>query len=291
MRAPLLPAQPPRTRLPAGSTDCHMHAYGDPARYPVNAASPFKPVTDGTIDNYLKLMEILGIERTVVVQPSAYGTDNRATLDAMVRIGTNARGVVVIDDSASGAEIARLTGLGVRGLRFFMLGGVLPWEALPRLASRVHEHGWHVQLQMDGRLLHERDAELQRLPGRLVIDHNGKFLEPVALDHPGVRSLRRLLDGGRTYVKTSGVYETSRTGPPDYADVAKLARMLIGAYPDRCVWATNWPHPSKPGDAPDDSRLTDLLAEWCGGPDLLKRILVETPASLYGFPEPAYPAP
>ena len=32
--------------------------------------------------DYLKVRERLGIERTVVVQPSTYGTDNRCTIEA-----------------------------------------------------------------------------------------------------------------------------------------------------------------------------------------------------------------
>ena len=107
----------------------------------------------------------------------------------------------------------------------------------------------------------------------------------MALDHQGVFALRRLMENGRTYVKTSGVYETSKDGPPAYGDVAKLARLLIGTYPDHCLWATNWPHPSKPNDLPDDSHLADLFAEWCGNETVRHRILVETPAEVYGFPK------
>lgn len=280
----LLPVEPPQTKLPPLSCDCHMHAYGDPEEYPASAASPFRPVGGGNIDAYLELRRILGLERAVVVQPSAYGTDNRCTLDAVARLGDSARAVVVVDLSVSDAELERLTALGARGLRFFMLpGGVLGWEVLPRLAARVAEFGWHVQLQMDGRLLPDREKELARLPGELVIDHNGKFLEPPGMDHAGVKTLCRLLDTGRTWVKTSGVYETSREGPPDYADVAVLARLLIGKFPERCVWATNWPHPSKPGSPPDDSLLVDRFAEWCGSADTMARILVANPVALYGF--------
>lgn len=280
----LLPDHPPKTQLPPNACDCHMHAYGDPSVYPVNKGSPFRPVDGGTVENYLKLQRILGLTRAVVVQPSAYGTDNRCTLDAMAKIGAGARGVAVIDDTASDAELERLTRLGVRGLRFFMLsGGVLPWEALPRLAARVAPFGWHIQMQMDGRFLSEREAALATLPCPLVIDHNGKFLEPVGLDHPGYAALCRLLDNGRTWLKTSGVYETSKIGPPGYADVAVLPKALIARYPARCVWATNWPHPSKPGNPPDDSNLVDLFAAWCGSRAVLEQVLVENPAALCGF--------
>ncbi len=284
----LLPANPPRTKLPPGATDCHMHIYGDPQTYPASPASPIRPVPGGTIEVYQRLQRTLGLTRAVVVQPSAYGTDNRCTLAAMAVLGDEARGVAVVDDTASDDELARLTSLGVRGLRFFMLaGGALTWQQLPRLAARVHELGWHVQMQMDGRQLHVREAELARLPGTLVIDHNGKFLEPIAIDHPGFRALQRLIDKGRTWVKTSGVYETSKLGPPGYEDVALLARKLIADHPERCVWATNWPHPSKPADPPDDAILLDLMTQWCDGGRGLARLLVDNPARLYGFPAPA----
>ena len=284
MTNPLLPAAAPRTRLPEGACDCHMHIYGDPADYPAAPNSPFRPVQGGNIDAYMQLRAILGLTRAVVVQPSAYGTDNRCTMMAVARLGAHGRAVVVVDENTTEAEMQRLTDAGARGLRFFMLpGGVLGWENLAPLAARVAAFGWHIQLQMDGRFLHERAAEIMALPCPVVIDHNGKFLEPVGTDHPGFTALCRLIEAGKAWVKTSGVYETSRTGPPDYADVAVLARMLIDRFPERCVWATNWPHPSKPCNPPDDALLVDLLADWCGTETRMRRILVDNPTALYGF--------
>ncbi len=121
----------------------------------------------------------LGIERTVVVQPSTYGKDNRCTLEAVATIGPNARCIVVVDESVTDAELDRLTKLGARGIRFFMLPGApLPWEVLETMSARVAPFGWHVQLQLDGRDLPAREAMLKRLTSTLVVDHVGKFLEP-----------------------------------------------------------------------------------------------------------------
>ncbi len=270
--------------LPRGSTDCHMHIYGDPAIYPVNPDTPFRPIVGSDIDAYLRLQNTLGLERAVVVQPSAYGTDNSCTLDALQRLGPNGRAVVVIDESMPEAGMHELSEKGVRGIRFFMLkGGVLGWESLEKMARRAADFGWHIQLQTDGRFLHERHAELSALPCTLVIDHNGKFLEPVGLEHPGVAALFSLLDSGRVWVKTSGVYETSKRGPPGYEDVAVLAQALIDRFPERCVWATNWPHPSKPGSPPDDAHLLDLALSWCRSQLRAQKILVDNPGQLYGF--------
>jgi D-galactarolactone isomerase len=137
---------------------------------------------------------------------------------------------------------------------------------------------------MDGRHFEERESLLKRLPGTLVIEHIGKFLEPVPVDHPGFRSLLRLLEKGQCWVKLSGAYMTSRSGPPLYTDVGALAKALVRHAPERLVWASNWPHPmSRGGALPDDATLIDLLLDWAPDELVRNRILSANPAELYGF--------
>ncbi|MCA8967648.1 MAG: paraquat-inducible protein A, partial [Planctomycetes bacterium] len=112
-----------------------------------------------------------------------------------------------------------------------MPGGLLPWDLLDDMAARVAEFGWHVQLQLDGRLLPEKRAQIERLPGRIVIDHTGKFLEPVPVGDPAFKVLQGIVDSGRCWVKLSAPYETSKVGPPVYDDVGALASALIRQAP------------------------------------------------------------
>jgi len=272
----------PRLKAPPGACDTHMHFYDD--RFPMAPTALLKP-PNATVGDYRKLQQRLGLSRTVVVQPSTYGTDNRCTLEAMAVLGDSARGVAVVDTSVTDAELDRLTKAGMRGIRFHMLkGGALPWEILETMAARVHGFGWHVQLQLDGRDLPDREAMLQRLPGTLVVDHVGKFLEPVPVTHAGFQVLARLVESGRTWVKLSAPYEVSKKGPPDYADVGALAKALVKLAPERMVWASNWPHPSvSKADAPDDAVLLDTLLDWAPDDATRRRILADNPAKLYGF--------
>lgn len=272
------------TRAPDGTVDTHIHIYGPPERYPVASTSRVPVPPGASLDAYRRVMERLNIARCVVVQPSAYGADNRATTDAVAALGDLARAVVVVTPEATEAELARLTKAGVVGIRFFMLpGGVLPWEALEDMAARVHAFGWHVQLQLDGREIERHIAVLRRLPCELVIDHTGKFLEPVAPDHPAFRALVSLVESGRVWVKLSAPYETSKEGAPHYMDVGRLARELIRAAPERMVWASNWPHPSAQPNPPDDTMLLETLLHWADDEAVARRILVENPTRLYGF--------
>jgi D-galactarolactone isomerase len=272
----------PRLKAPPGTCDTHMHIYDK--RYPL--ASTAKIIHgDALVPTYEAIRKRLGIERTVVVQPTAYGTDNSCTLDAMAALGSGSRGVAVVDTSVSDHELDRLTKLGIRGIRFFMLpGGALSWDILETMAARVGTFGWHVQLQLDGRTLPEREAILKRLPGTLVIDHVGKFLEPVPVDDSAFAVLKRLVENGRTWVKLSAAYEVSKVGPPHYDDVGALAKVLVKLAPERMVWATNWPHPTPPANKkPDDAVLLDLLLDWVPDEATRKKVLVDNPAKLYGY--------
>ncbi|WP_209427966.1 amidohydrolase family protein [Pararhodobacter sp. SW119] len=267
---------------PPGACDTHIHIY-DPALplAPTAVANP----PHGSVADYRVLQERLGLDRVVVVQPSAYGTDNRATVDAVASFGLDtARGVAVVDADTPDAELARLTRAGTVGARFLMLpGGAIGWEQLDRIAARVTEHGWHVQLQLDGRSLPDRMSQIARWPGRIVIDHVGKFIKPVPVDHPGFHCLLDLLETGRVWVKLSAPYEVSERGPPAYEDVGVLARALIEAAPERMLWASNWPHPSAQHDPPDDAQLLSLLDGWVEDAAIRDQILVANPALLYGF--------
>ena len=275
-------ATTPTLKAPPGTSDCHIHIYGSRAEYPLAPTHPYPPPL-ATVADYRNVMRRLGVDRVVVVQPAAYGTDNRCTLDAVAELGADAKAVVVVTPDTSRSEIKRLHDGGARGARFFMLrGAVVNWDMLVPVARSIADFGWHVQLQFDGRDLPKHEKMIRALPCTVVIDHVGKFLEPVPPSDPSVHVLLRLLDTGRVWVKASAPYETSRSGPPFYEDVGSIASDLIRAAPERIVWATNWPHGGR-AIKPDDASLLDLLMQWAPDEAVRHRILVENPVKLYGF--------
>lgn len=88
----------PLIGVPAGATDTHMHFY-EPG-YAMAPDATIPPLQDARVDDYWKLQARLGLDRVVVVQPSAYGKDNACTMEAVAAIGADARAVVVVDQSA-----------------------------------------------------------------------------------------------------------------------------------------------------------------------------------------------
>jgi D-galactarolactone isomerase len=271
----------PKLQVPPGTCDTHMHFYN--AKFP-SAPTALMTPDDAWIDDYRAVQAHLGLERVVVVQPTTYGKDNSCQIEAMAAFGDQARAVFVVDETTPEEELERLTKLGGRGARFHMLpGGAVPWDILEAVAARVHEFGWHIQLQLNGRELPAREAMLKRLPGTLVVDHVGRFTQPVEPDHEAFKALLRLLEGGKFWVKLSAPYESFADQPLDYGKIAVEARALVAAAPDRMLWASNWPHPGKDW-LPDDAEHLDLLLDWVDDDATRNRILVSNPAELYGFP-------
>jgi predicted TIM-barrel fold metal-dependent hydrolase len=275
-------SEPAKLKAPPNACDCHMHIYD--SRFPVAPNAKLRPA-DATPDDYRLLQKRIGTTRNVVVTPSTYGTDNSCTLDSIAKLGASARGVAVVDTSVSDAELKRLNQLGIRGIRFNLVqSGATTIDMLEPLSNRVRDLGWHVQIHMLGDRIVEVEDLLRRLPSPIVFDHLARIPEPAGVDHPAFAVVRKLIDGGRTWVKLSGAYQDTKVGPPGYDDASKVARAYVSAAPERLVWGSDWPHPTEKADAkPDDAVLFDLLTDWAPDEATRNRILVDNPAELYRF--------
>jgi len=275
---------PPKLKAPPGTCDTHMHIYD--GRFPSAPTEPFTP-PDALVPDYLKVRARLGITRTVVVQPSTYGTDNRCTLDAVEQLGGSARAVAVVDTSVTDEELKKLAAAGVRGIRFNLVQqGATTLDMLEPLSQRVDAMGWHCQVHMLGDKIAANADTFLKIRGRLVFDHRGRVPQPNGLDSDAFKAMRRLLDKGNTWVKLSGLYMDTKVGPPTYSDSVAVARAYAAAAPNRVVWGSDWPHPTeKPENKPDDALLFDLLAACVPDEATRRLVLVDNPAELYDFPK------
>lgn len=285
---------PPAFRAPPGACDAHFHVFGPAERYPYGAgttenlryAPPLAPLSE-----YLALAQLLGIERFVLVQPSAYGRDNSCMLDAMREVGVaRCRGIVDVDEDAPDALLAEMDALGVRGVRI----NVSPVKPLTpgfsatmrprieRLDARCAELGWHLDFLAPGWLTEELLPVYGRLRCAFTVAHMGMFLAPAGPAQPGFRKLIELVrDRGRhAYIKLTGTYRMA-TGPT-FADAAPMARALIETVPDRLIWGSDYPHLSF-ADKVGSVQLFNLLADWAPDAASRRRILVDNPAALFGF--------
>lgn len=292
------PATPVNFDVPAGACDCHTHIHGDPAQFPFFSGRVYTPEA-ASPEEMAALHKALKMQRVVIVTPSVYGTDNSATLHGMKARGDEARGVAVIDDKTSDADLDIMGKAGIRGVRLNLAtGGVNdPNVARPRLTAatdRMMSRNWHVQIYTNLAMISALKDQFAAAPVPVVFDHFGGAEGAKGPDQPALDDLVELVRTGKAYVKISGAYRSSSKGP-DHADMIPIAQRLIAANPDRIIWGTDWPHPDSvtpPGRQAtevtplfqiDDGRLLNQLPVWAPDAGVRKKILVDNPARLYGF--------
>src|SRR5659263_409002 len=110
----------PRLRLPRLTCDAHHHIFGPYAEYPMQPKRSYTP-SEATLDDYRRMCQALGIERSVLVHPSIYGTDLTSLLGTLAQCRDWMRGVAVVDPSVDDSTLALLDRAGVRGVRFNVL--------------------------------------------------------------------------------------------------------------------------------------------------------------------------
>ena len=277
----------PKITLPAGATDTHAHICGPKSQYAYFSERVYTP-PDCLLPAYSHMLKTLGVERAVLVQPSVYGTDNTAMLDAMKVAGKNFRGVSVVADDISESELKRLHDAGVRGVRVNIVDvpnrkpGTLPMEALKKLAQKVKPFGWHMEFLAHVDEFPDLDNMLDGFPVDTVYGHLGYMKTDKGIAHPGFQALLRLMKAGKAWVKLTGPYRISLQTMP-HADTDVYAHELIKAAPQQVVWGSDWPHVMVKGAMPNDGDICDLLGNWVLDEATRKRVLVDNPARLYGF--------
>jgi 2-pyrone-4,6-dicarboxylate lactonase len=273
----------PVFRMPRNACDAHVHIFGPSDRFPYVTDRRYSP-KDVPKEQLAALHRDLGIDRSVLVQPTCHGTDNRAMLDALEWGQGRYRGVALLGGNESDAELAQMLELGVCGIRLNFLqhlGGAPDLAAARRVVDRVAELGWHVQLHFDASGLIEFDDFIRALPVTFVIDHMGRTPVADGLDQPPFRALLQLLELPNCWVKVSGADRITRQGSP-YHDAVPFARTVVERAPDRVVWGTDFPHPMLKLQ-PDNPGLVDLVPFIAEDAAVRHKLLMDNPAKLYGF--------
>lgn len=278
-----------------GATDCHVHIIGPSSKYPMIGNRPYTPPEASVAE--LKTMHArLGISRTVLVQPSFYGTDNSCMLDALAQFGTSARGIAVVAPNASEQSLRDLDAKGVRGIRINLesSGNRDPKAAgamLAVYAKKVAPLNWHIQIFTVAPVIGRLISQIADSPVPVVIDHFGMPVAAEGYSSKGFGALVDLVHARKAYVKLSAPYRISKLA--GYKDAAAVAQTLIYAGRDRMLWGSDWPHTQQipghpvteitPFSKIDDAAIFSLFNSWYPDETTRKMILVDNPAKLYGF--------
>jgi 2-pyrone-4,6-dicarboxylate lactonase len=189
----------------------------------------------------------------------------------------------------------QLHGDGVRGVRFNFVKRLVdftPKDELMEIAGRIAQLGWHVVIYFEAVDLPELWDFFTALPTTVVVDHMGRPDVTLAVDGPQFALFERFMhEHDNVWSKVSCPERLSSSGPPAldgeraaYRDVVPFARRIVGRFPDRVLWGTDWPHPNLKGHMPDDGLLVDFIPHIAVTAELQRKLLVDNPRRLY-WPE------
>jgi 2-pyrone-4,6-dicarboxylate lactonase len=272
---------PPAFAIPPRSCDTHFHVF-EPG-YP-HVPNPLYTFPDATVDQYLALLDFLGIDRCVLVQPTYYGTDNTIALDTLQRMGSRCRAVVRVEEDISEAELDRFHRLGVRALRLDLFARAT-WpisdliDYIARMAARARPRGWHIQFYTPGTIVRDLLPFLANFEDTFVIDHMGYMLESDGLNRDDFDRLLKVLRLGSGWIKLSGPYRIAKEKSFEY--IEPIGRALVETRPDRLIWGSDWPH--LPNGQRDTGEVLNLLGNWAPDEATREQILVAGPDRLFFY--------
>ena len=279
----------PAFQVPQGSVDAHCHVFGPGDQFPFAPSRKYTPC-DASKDQLWALRKHLGFSRSVIVQATCHGADNRALVDAIAHSGGTARGVATVKRDVTDAELHRLHEAGVRGVRFNFVKRLvdsLPHDELKEIAQRIAPLGWHIVIYFVAEELEELSDFFLSLPAPLVVDHMGT---PDVTKDPNGPEFQRFVDfmaaRDDIWCKVTCPERLSKEGPPFYSDVVPFVKRIVDLYPDRVLWGTDWPHPNLKTHTPDEGQLVDFIPKIATTASLQQKLLVDNPMRLY-WPEEA----
>lgn len=285
----LLPADRPKVPSvmpPLGSCDAHVHMPGGPG-YAMSSGAVEALADDRSFDDWIALfrthLDTLGLNRAVIVQSILYGSDNSVTLAALRALGDTARGIGLLRDGSPERSLDDLAQGGIRGLRLnYIHGGILTWDGAQAMAPALAARDMHLQMLVSAEdHLADLADGIRALPCPVVLDHMAWPDIAAGPDAPTFARLCDLLASGDVWVKLSGLYRVA-DAPWDATD-AFVAR-LVAANPERCLWGSDWPHIMLNGaQMPDAGALLDAFMRVVTDEATRQRILVDNPATVYGF--------
>ena len=266
------------------AVDSHAHVFKRGLH--LADARRYAPDYDATPEDYIAVLDKHGVSNAVLVQPSFFGTDNSYMVDALKRYRQRFRGIAVVAPNVAQDELRALNDVGVVGIRLNLIGAPDPQleaEPWPGLLKRLADLDWQVEVQAEARRWPALLGPLLKGGVKVVADHFGKPDPALGINDPGFRHLLETAKTGRVWLKLSGSYRNGADGVGQRIaqEAMPLLRDSFGA--GRLVWGSDWPHTQfeKVADYP---KMRAELEAWLPDPRDRKAVLVDTPVSLFRFP-------
>lgn len=270
----------------ARSIDTHAHII-DPRRFPFDSGPGYKPSPEetGTAEDYCAVLDAHGVSHALLIQPSGYGYDNSAILDAMERFPGRFKAIAMADPETPERELRALAERGVVGVRFNLVSyraDALDGKAGERHLGRLRDLGWFAQVFADDVQWPEVAALLRWSGVKVLVDHFGVRDLARGIHQPSFAAVLALGRGGNAAVKLSAPFRVSRQ-PADFADLDPFAAALLAAFgSDGCIWGSDWPFLGLPGGYRYGAARR-AVERWLPDPQRRDAVLWSNAHRLFGF--------
>lgn len=270
--------------------DGHAHVWAlDPAKYPWQPTFGYIPRRAAEPEGLLSVMDRLGVHYTILVQPSAYGSDHRFMLDTVRAHPDRFLPVGLIDpacSTAAGTGASLVQDAGCVGLRVNLSLDIrkAAVQANESNWGKLHDIGVPVCVRatpVHHTLVKGILARNQNL--RLVVDH-------LELPSPGrleeaMERLAELAKFEQCWLKIAGLARLSAS-PPPYRDAWPLVRAAHATFgPSRLLWGSDFPEADPDTGYPAAVQAVESMPFFTGRDR--DRLLAGTSRELWGSPETA----
>jgi len=271
--------------IAASTIDSHVHVI-DLERFPYPDGLGFKPADKGrcTVGALTETLDQHGVWGSVIVQPSGYGFDNAALIDAVNSNRERYKGIAVVDTSISDVNLSKLVDAGITGARFNLVSfdrSLLLRGAAVQLLERLKELNWIIEVYAPDDIWNVIAPTLLRSGATVLVDHFGVKNLSAGVTQPGFQAVLALGRAGNAFVKLSAPFRNSQL--QDLSDLDPYVAELMHAYSiDRCLWGSDWPF------AGTSRKITyhDMLvaaAKWVTSTNELQHLLWTNAHKLFRF--------
>ncbi len=280
--------------------DAHVHVFA-PEKYDYAEPRSYTP-GDANVEKLASHMDRIGAEKVVIVQPSPYGADNRATLEAVEVLGQeSARAIAVVEPKTHDKDqLQTLMKNGVRGLRANLkTSGITGIELAESQLSALNNHvsGTDLMLQifLPADVIISLKKSIANSGRPMILDHCAGLKLGTENFDDTFEQLLEVLSLPNVILKTSGLCRVVDYAD-DYIGLDELMPQMLAASKGRAIWGSDWPHTGKsveraarpiteiePFMPIDDQLSLECLKKWSRTEAEFRDITRDTSLNLFGF--------
>ena len=268
--------------------DTHVHVFclgNRPGCRPARDSRIEVPTTAVPVEWLLDDMQQYGIAHAVIVQSSAFGTDNRYIVQSVRRYPEQLRGIGLIDplDADAPSLLNRWASRGLSGFRFhpvyFDDASWLDAPSSDRIWEAAEGTGSILQFHMLPHHASQLASIASRHPEvRVIVDHLGK---PDPGDTNSDVPVLELASLPNIWIKIGDYQVASRESYP-WQDIWPFVRRLRERFgTTRMIWGTGYPGAARL--VPMDQAIDFVTTRLGLSTEAVDDILWQTPRALFGF--------